>query len=155
MKCVRGNVVMVTLAVLGAGVGVARAEVAREPALLVLENGVSKLEAKFKGTTSAISTLGGKKYEASGLEMEFKRCTNGASEKDTTGCIAVTTFTGWKKESVSCRSESTSGAKDASETVLVDFALGIANSETTAKALQPLALFKVLGEESTETGEEL
>jgi hypothetical protein len=148
---------MAMFAFAAVGTAVAQAEEAREPALLLLENGVSTLTAKFKGTTSQLSTLGGKELTGTGVEGTLKGCKNlGASEKDTTLCEALLTFTGVKKEKVACRSENQAATtKDAIETVLAFTDVHIANGETSSKVLVPLALFKVLGQASGEPAEEL
>ena len=139
------------------GAAVAQAETAREPALLLLENGVTTLTAKFKGTTSSLATLSGKEIAGTGDSGEVKSCKNSGSEKDSTLCEVLLTFTGVKKETkVACRSETQNEKeKDAVETVLVSTDIHLASEETSGKILQTVALFKVLGEKSGEAAEEL
>ncbi len=72
-------------------------------------------------------------------------CKKGASEKDTTLCEATLTVTGVKQGKVACRSESATGTKDPIETVLDVTDLHLA-AEKVGSELQPLALFKVLGQ---------
>ena len=147
---------MAILAISAVGSAVAQAEVAREPAILCLENCTSALSATFSGTGSTLATLSGKTLTGTGVEGTLKGCKPLAgSEKDTTLCEAQLTFKGVKKEATNCRSESSSGVKDAVETVLALTDVHIANGENAAKELVPLALFKVLGQTGTDTNEEL
>ncbi len=61
------------------------------------------------------------------------------------------TFKGVKQGKVACRSESSTGTKDAIETVLVITDLHLASEKTSGGELEPLALFKVLGQATGET----
>jgi hypothetical protein len=133
-----------------AGTAIARAD-ENAPELLILENGVTKLEASFKGGGSTIATLAGKQFTATGVEGKMKGCKNGSSEKDTTLCEGLLTFIGWKEGKVACRSENAKGEKDAVETVLVAVDLHLADEEPSTGVLEPLVLFKVLGQVSGES----
>jgi hypothetical protein len=141
-----GLLTVVLLLACGAGASVARAEDG-SGTLLLLENGVTKLEAKLKAGASELVTLGGKTLTATGAEAALKGCENlEGSEKDTNSCKNVTlTFTGVKQGKVNCRSEMSSGEKDPVETVLAITDLRVAGEETSTKSLAPLVLFKVLG----------
>jgi hypothetical protein len=146
MKQVR-LLVLAAMALLAFGVvgaAVANAETAE---LLLLENGVTKLEAKFTGGANKLGSLAGKELTGTSIEGTLKGCENlGTSEKDTNSCKGVTlTFKGVKQGTVNCRSEA-GETKDAIETVLVVTDLKLAAEESTSKTLQPLLLFKVLGQ---------
>ena len=146
---------MAIFAFAAVGTAVAQAEVAKEPSLLLLENGVKVLEGKFKGGVSELSTLTNKKITGVTDSGEVKNCKplGGTNEKDTTLCEASLDFTGTKKEAVACRSESQSGSeKDPVETILAVTDIHLANEETAAKVLQPLLLFKVLGQKRRRSG---
>ncbi len=131
---------------------VASAEDANSPELLILEGtSVTKLEGKFKGGESFLAALGGKALTGTELSATLSGCKEGSSAKDTTLCVSELTFKGVKQGKVACHSESSTGAKDAIETVLVVTDTHLAAEKTSGGALQPLELFKVLGQTSGES----
>jgi hypothetical protein len=121
------------------------------PELLILENGVTGLTGTFKGAGSTLATLGGKELIGTGVEGKVKGCKNGSSEKDTTLCEGLLTFTGVKEKKVACRSENAKAEKDAVETVLVAVDLHLGDEEPSTGVLEPVVLFKVLGQTSGES----
>ncbi len=141
-----GLLTVVFLLACGAGASTVHAE-GGAAVLLLLENGVAKLETTLKAGSSEVVTLGGKTLTATGVDAALKGCENlGSSEKDTNSCKGVTvTFAGAKKGEVNCRSENTKGEKDAVGTVLAVADLRLATEETSSKALAPLLLLKVMG----------
>ena len=129
---------------------VASAEDPNSPELLILEGtSVTKLEGKFKGGASELATLGGKTLTGTEVTATDSACKEGSSAKDTTLCVSELTFKGVKQGKVACRSESAAGTKDAIETVLVVTDLHLA-AEKVGSELEPLMLFKVLGQVSGE-----
>jgi hypothetical protein len=134
-----------------AGTAVAQADEGA-PELLILENGVTGLMGNLRGGAASIATLGGKELDGTNVELKIKGCKNGASEKDTTLCEAVLTITGWKEGKVACRSENAKGEKDPVETVLNVFDVHLASEEASGGSgeLEPLALFKFLGQSGNE-----
>ncbi len=124
-----------------------------QPALLLLSGNVTELEGTMKGGGSTLETVGKKTLASSAVEFTVKGCKElEGSKVDTSLCGPVTMkFTGVKKEETACRSESATGEKDPIETVLVSTDLHFAAEETASKELQPLALFKVLGQVSGES----
>ena len=122
-------------------------EDANSPELLMLEgSNVKELSGKVSGGASELATLGGKTLTATELSATISECKEGASAKDTTLCVAPMTFKGFKQGKVACRSESATGTKDASETVLDVTDLHLAAEKASGGELEPLALFKVLGQ---------
>jgi hypothetical protein len=116
------------------------------PRILCLTTKCSELEGTLKGGASFLEDLNGKSLGATGAEAKLKNCENLAGEKDIALCKDVPlTFTGLKKEKVSCRSENAKGEKDPVETILVLLDLHIAAEKSTTGVLQPLLLAKFLG----------
>lgn len=131
---------------------------AEAPKILLLENGVTKLEATFTGGAWELGSLAGKGLTGTGVTTTLKGCENSeGSERETNLCKTVTvTLTGAKTGMVSCRSEMTNGEeKDAVGTILMVVDLHLATEQSLAEVLQPLLLFKVLGALPSEEKEEL
>ncbi len=134
------------LALCGLCAGMASAEDANAPMLLVTSGKVTELTGTFKGGQSTLTTLGGKALASTNIEKTLKNCKASATagEKDTNLCEATARFTGVKQGAVACRSESASG-KDPIETVLVLSDVHGATEKTAGGELEGLLLFKVLG----------
>ncbi len=127
--------------------GVASAEDENSPELLILEGkSVTELKGEFKGGASELAALGGKALTATGLSATLSGCKQGSSAKDATLCESTLRFTGVKQAKVACRSESSTGTKDAIETVLLVTDTHLAAEQTSDGELQPLELFKLLGQ---------
>ncbi len=130
------------------------------PRVLLLSGNVTNLEGTLKGGASTLETVGGLAIAGSEVEATVADCkeTEG-STTDTSLCGPVTiTLTGVAKKNAKCHSEMANKEEaDNNEKgiVLVETDVHFAAEENSAKELQPLMLFKVLGALTGESPEEL
>ncbi len=147
--------ILTAIALCALGAVTAASVQAEEPVLLCFPEGcLTGLEGHFKeAAKNDLATLGGKELAGSAVEGKIKECKElGTSKKDTTLCKVSVTFTGVKQGKVACRSESSSGEKKAIEEVVFLADLHLAGELTLpSNELQPLALFKILGQVGEET----
>ncbi len=147
--------VLTALALVALGALAAQPAVAEDgqPALLLLSGNVTTMEGTLKGGGATLESVGKKTITGTAVEGTVKSCKElEKSATDTSLCGPVQLkFTGTKKEATACRSESATGEKDPTETILVSSDLHFASEETSGKELQPLLLLKVLGQVSGES----
>ncbi len=130
------------------------------PRLLLLSGNVTKLNGTLKGTNSTLETVGGLQLTGETVKGKLENCkeTEG-STADTSLCgPVILEFTGVAKKTAKCHSEMANKEEaDNAEKgiVLVATDVHFAAEENSAKELQPLILFKVLGALSGESPEEL
>jgi hypothetical protein len=127
---------------------VASAEDPNAPMLLILEGSkVSELKGTFSGGEGTLAALGGKALTGTSGTATLGGCKESAAgAKDTDLCESTLTIKGVKQGAVACRSESSAGTKDAIETILVVGDDHGASETNSAKELEGLLLFKVLGQ---------
>ncbi len=134
------------LALCGLCTGMASAEDANAPMLLVTSGKVTELTGKFTGGAGSLASLSGKALSGTSGDASLKNCKASAmaGEKDTNLCEGLMAIDGVKQGTTACRSESSSG-KDPVETILVLGDIHGASEKATSGELEGLLLMKVLG----------
>ncbi len=150
----------VTLLILGASMPAFALAEDGSPRILLLSGNVEEMAATLKGEEWKLETVGGVAITSQSVEFLVKGCkAESGSSADTSLCgPVVVAFTGIKKKTANCHSEMANKEEgDSAEkgTVLMWADMHIAAEENSAKELQPLLLFKVLGALSGESPEEL